>query len=153
LKRNGVSPTHFHLDVNIHRLDVSPKIDLAADLGHLAEFLRAENISFGIILWSGYNPAPSDKAYFDRTLAWTKRVRTVVGIPDQVIVQSWVRRSSPPRCTDIDPSCTHPKLRCTSQDPPGCGQKDVPINLPEDDPSIFSHTRLINETLGILERK
>jgi hypothetical protein len=150
LKRNGGTPAHFHLDVNIHRLDVSPYINLISDLGSLKAFLRTQNIPFGIIFWSGYNPAPSDKAYFDRTMAWTSRVHAAVGIPDQIVVQSWILRSSP-RCSDTDPNCVPPKLHCTSQDPPGCGERDVPINLPEGDSSIFSHTRLINEVLGILE--
>jgi hypothetical protein len=152
LKANGVRPAHFHLDVNIHRLDVSPNIDLAADLESLKAFLHEENIPFGIILWSGYNPAPSDKAYFDRAMAWARRVQATVGPPDQIIFQSWVLRSSP-RCVDTDPKCFPQELRCTLQDPPGCGQKDVPINLPEGATSVFSHTRLINEALGILKRR
>jgi hypothetical protein len=30
----------------------------------------------------------------------------------------------------------------------GPGPREIPINLPESDPEVFSHTRLINETLG-----
>ena len=151
LKAHGVIPAFFHLDVNIHRLDVSPDINLTTDLASLKMFLHTESIPFGVIFWSGYNPAPSDKAYFDRTMLWTNRVHVAVGTPAQVVFQSWVMRSSP-RCTDTDPSCIPPRLHCTSQDPPGCGRGDVPINLPEDDPNIFSHTRLINDALGILAR-
>ena len=32
----------------------------------------------------------------------------------------------------------------------GFGPNEIPINLPEDDLSIYSHTRLINEALSIL---
>ena len=152
LERYGVRPAHFHLDVNVHRLDVSPNIDLAADLGSLELFLHGKGIPFGIILWNGYNPAPTDKAYFDRTMRWVERVHGAIGLTDQIIFQSWILRSSP-RCADTDPACYPDKLRCTPDDPPGCGQKTVPINLPEDDPNVYSHTRLINEALDMLNRR
>lgn len=150
LQRNGVTPAHFHLDVNVHRLDVSPDIDLTADLTTLRKYLRLRKIPFGIIFWSGYNPEPTDEAYFDRTMRWTKRVHAAIGSPDQIIIQSWILRSSP-RCGDTDARCYPEKLQCTRDDPPGCGKKTIPVNLPENDPSVYSHTRLINEILNTLQ--
>jgi hypothetical protein len=149
LQKNGVTPAYVHLDANIHRIDKSPHLDLAADLRGLQNYLSSKRIPFGIIMWSGYNPAPSDKAYFDRTLLWIKRVRDAIGAPDQIIFQSWVIRSAP-RCKDTDVSCDPDKLRCMPEDPPGCGEQTVPNNLPENDPASFSHTRLINEGLAML---
>lgn len=149
LEKNGVRPANFHLDVNVHRFDLSPDINLTADLRSLRAYLNSRKIPFGIIFWSGYNPEPTDRAYFDRTMSWTKRVHAAIGIPDQVIIQSWVIRSSP-RCTDTDPSCYPNKLHCTSEDPAGCGRPTVPINLPENAPNVYSHSRLINEILAIL---
>jgi hypothetical protein len=149
LQQNGATPAFFHLDSNVHRIDVSPNISLSADLGSLKTYLHSRNIPFGIILWSGYNPEPTDEAYFNRTMLWTNRVHTAIGTPDQIIIQSWILRSSP-RCTDTDPSCYPDKLRCTPSDPSGCGEKAVPVNLPENDPSVYSHTRLINQILNTL---
>ena len=85
-------------------------------------------------------------------MRWVGRVHATFGTPDEIIFQSWILRSSP-RCSDTDPACYADKLHCTPEDPPGCGQKDVPINLPENDLNIYSHTRLINEGLVILEHK
>jgi hypothetical protein len=152
LQKNGITPAQFHLDVNVHRLDVSPSIDLAGDLGTLKAYLHARNIPFGVVLWSGYDPEPTDRAYFDRTMSWVKRLHAAISLPDQLIFQSWILRSSP-RCTDTNPSCYPDKLHCASDDPPGCGLRTVPVNLPENDPQIYSHTRLINTALNILNRR
>lgn len=140
----GAKPPILHLDVNIHRLDVSRQIDAAADLRAMRDFAKSQGIEFGVILWSGYNPSPTDQAYFNRTMSWAKRVHEAIGAPDQIIVQSWVTRSSP-RCSDTDAACVPPRLVCGPSDPPGCGTQAVPNNLPEQGQGVFSHTKLINE--------
>jgi hypothetical protein len=149
LTRNGAKPAHFHLDVNVHFLDVHPEVDAAGDLRSLKAFAAAQGIPFGIIFWSGYNPEPTDQAYFDRTMAWVRRVHAAIGAPEQAIFQSWVVRSYP-GCADTDPRCFPPKLKCPPSDTSGCGLGTVPVNLPEGDPKVFSHTRLVNEALGVL---
>jgi hypothetical protein len=30
------------------------------------------------------------------------------------------------------------------------GKNEIPVNLPESDPNVYSHTRLINEGLALL---
>jgi hypothetical protein len=151
LIRRGAKPAFFHLDANIHFLDVHPNIDVAGDLRSLKAFLKAQGIPFGIIFWSGYDPEPTDQAYFDRTMAWVRRVHAAIGAPDQAIFQSWIRRSYP-GCADTDQSCNPPHpLRC----PPsatGCGLKSVPVNLPEGNQAAFSLTRLANQALGTLRQ-
>jgi hypothetical protein len=69
-----------------------------------------------------------DQFYFNRTMDWFGFVDSVNVELDHSIFQSWV-----------NPYYTT-----------GPGPKEVPINLPEDDPSIYSHTRLINEAFDIM---
>jgi hypothetical protein len=149
LAGTGVKPAHFHLDVNVHFVDIHPDIDVRSDLQALKRFFESQNIPFGVIFWSGYNPAPTDEAYYRRSMAWVTKVHAAIGAPDHAIFQSWVFRSSP-RCTDTEPECIPPKLTCTPRDPPGCGDKSVPINLPEGSPIVFSHTRLINDAVSVI---
>ena len=59
---------------------------------------------------------------------WLATVKTAIGEPDHYVLMSW-----------IDPTETF--------------EKTIPINLPEDDPSIYSHTRLINEGLAFLRNQ
>jgi hypothetical protein len=149
LIRNGIKPAHFHLDVNIHYLDVHSDIDAATDLRSVSAFLLERGIPVGIILWSGYDPEPTDKDFFDRTMAWVRRVRAI-GIPQHVIFQSWVLRSYK-GCSDTNIRCAFPKLKCPPSDAIGCGLKSVPVNLPEGNPREFSLTRLVNEALSVLQ--
>ena len=152
LGENGAKLDHFHLDVNVHFLDVHPEIDVRSDLKLLRNFFRGQNTRFGIIFWSGYDPAPTDEAYYRRTMAWVARVHAAIGAPDDAIFQSWVVRSAP-RCTDTDPKCVPPHLTCTPEDGPGCGEHSVPINLPENNLTIFSHTRLINDAMAMMAER
>ena len=145
----GARPAAFHLDVNVHYLDYHPAIDVAGDLRRLRDWLSALHMPFGVIFWSGYDPEPTDQAYYERTMAWVRQVHAAIGAPDQAIFQSWVFRSAP-RCKDIDAACNPPRLVCAPADPAGCGEKSVPVNLPENNPTIFSHTRLINDGIGVL---
>ncbi|QLH38463.1 MAG: hypothetical protein HWD60_05170 [Defluviicoccus sp.] len=139
----------FHLDINVHYVDVHPEIDLSADLRALKTFYRSEGIPFGIIFWSGYGPLNSDRAYYDHTMNLVRRVKAAIGQPDQVIFQSWIKRSSV-SCGTADEQCR--SISCTPEDPPYCGQKSIPLNLPEDDPNAFTHTRLINDATNVLNQ-
>jgi hypothetical protein len=150
LESQGAKPKFFHLDVNVHRLDVSPQIDARGDLRELKRFFAAEHIPFGVIFWPGYNPVNSDKNYYDRTMSWIRRVHEAIGRPDQAIFQSWVVRGGMTACANTDPRCTATTPMCQPLDPPGCGTHDTPVNLPENDPRVFSHLRLLSEGLRLL---
>jgi hypothetical protein len=39
---------------------------------------------------------------------------------------------------------------CAPTDPPTCGKNSVPANLPESGAGVFSHTKLIDDALGVL---
>jgi hypothetical protein len=136
LEARGVSIPFLHLDVNGPRVDqyigLGFDIDLAADFAELKSFLNARGIEFGVIITDVYGHSQlwepgsyTDQTYYDRTMAWVNTVdATNVGL-DHIIFQSWVK----PYYTT------------------GAGPKEVPVNLPEDDPSVYSHTRLINDAL------
>ena len=145
----GARPASFHVDANVHYLDAHPSVDVAGDLRRLRDWLRVRHMPFGVIFWSGYDPEPTDQAYYQRTMAWVRKVHAAIGAPDQAIFQSWVFRSAP-RCKDTDAACNMPKLACTAADGAGCGEKGVPVNLPENNAAIFSHTRLINDGIKVL---
>jgi hypothetical protein len=139
LEARGVSIAFLHLDVNGPRVDqyigFGFDIDLAADFMELKSFLNARGIEFGVIVtdvyWNSQLWEPgtyTDQTYYDGTMAWVNTVKeTNVGL-DDVIIQSWVK----PYYTT------------------GAGPKEVPVNLPEDDPLIYSHTRLINDALDVV---
>ena len=69
-----------------------------------------------------------DQTYYNSTMEWVGFVDSVNVELDHSIFQSWVK----PYYTT------------------GPGPNEIPINLPEDDPSIYSHTRLINDALDII---
>ena len=136
LEARGVSIPFLHLDVNGPRVDqyigLGFDIDLAADFAELKSFLNARGIEFGVIItdvyWNSQLWEPgsyTDQTYYDRTMAWVNTVDATNVELDHIIFQSWVK----PYYTT------------------GAGPKEVPVNLPEDDPSVYSHTRLINDAL------
>lgn len=152
LESRGAKLAFFHIDANIHRLDVlnaHGHNEERNDLRELQRFFRAEGISFGVIFWPGYNPVSTEKIYYDRTMAWVRRVHQAIGKPDQCIFQSWIVRGGL-SCSDADPNCNMQNPMCSSSDRPDCGKKSVPVNLPENDPEIFSATRLLNDGLRVL---
>jgi hypothetical protein len=59
-------------------------------------------------------------------LGWVRTVGEAVGRPEDVIFQSWLEGEG--------------------------GRQDVPVNLPEDDPAVYSHTRLLDDSLALLGR-
>jgi hypothetical protein len=136
LEARGVSIPFLHLDVNGPRVDqyigFGFDINIAADFAELKSFLNAHGIEFGVILTDAYAGSQlwepgtyTDQTYYDRTMAWVDTVTATNVSLDHAIFQSWVK----PYYTT------------------GPGPKEVPVNLPEDSTSIYSHTRLINDAL------
>lgn len=123
LEERGETPTHFHLDVDIERVRIEGQ-DISADLQTLSEFFQGHQIPFGVIFTSNWKAAGSDGAYYDSTLEWIRTVNAAIGKTQHVIFQSW-------------------------QGPAANGVHEVPINLPENDPSVYSHSRLILEGLAV----
>jgi len=139
LEARGVSIPFLHLDVNGPRvdqyIDFGFGLDVAADFMELKSFLTARGIEFGVIVtdvyWASQLWEPgtyTDQTYYDRTMAWANTVAATNVDLDHIIFQSWVK----PYYTT------------------GEGPKEVPVNLPEDNLSIYSHTRLINDALDVV---
>jgi hypothetical protein len=150
LETHGFKPAFLHLDINVHYLDVHPEVPLADDLRTLARFFHDAGIPFGVIFWSGYDPLNSDRAYYDHVMDLAGRVKAAIGPPDQAVFQSWVTRS-PVACSRSEPHCAkHP---CSPADPPYCGEKSIPLNLPDDDPAAFTQTRLVRDVLALFGRR
>ena len=146
LTRLGVKPAAFHLDVNVNYIDINPplKARLAADLQELQRYLAQAAIPFGVIIWSGYDPVRNDQEYYDHAMTWTRALHAAIGRPDRVIFASWVRRCS------LTLPCQGRDLGCSPSDSDGCGSVSVPLNLPEDSPGVFSHTKLMHDALALL---
>jgi hypothetical protein len=150
LESNGFKPSFFHLDVDVNDVDVrGPKLDMAGELRDLKAFFKGEGIPFGVIFWSGHDPESTDAAYYNHTMSWVNRVHAAIGKPEQSIFQSWVRRSSI-NCTGTVSCSAKNNFMCSPADPPYCGRGSMPINLPDNNPKVFSHTRLINDGLAVL---
>jgi hypothetical protein len=115
----------------------------------LQSFFKAQGIPFGIVFWSGHDPEPTDVSYYNHVVSWAQRVHAAIGAPEQSIIQSWVRRPSI-KCTAGVRCDKENNWMCSPADPPYCGKKSVPINLPENNPSVFSQTRLINTVIEML---
>lgn len=126
LQDGGAAPAFFHLDVDLERVRVEGR-DVKADLVALARFCRENDIPFGVIFTSSWRAAGADRTYFDSTLGWVGTVNQAIGKPQHVVFQSW-------------------------QGPAKDGLHEVPVNLPEDDPGVYSHTRLLLEGLEIFGR-
>jgi transposase len=146
LKKHGFKMDAFHLDANVHYININPnaRTRLARDLQELQKFLRQQGILFGIIIWSGYDPVTSDEEYYNYAMSWARTVHSAIQRPDRVIFESWVKR-----CPQSG-QCAGPNLKCSSSDPSYCGTISVPLNIPEDDPGVFSHTRLILDATALL---
>lgn len=139
LETRGVSLPFLHLDVNGPRVDQYNALgivtDVAADFMELKSFLDTRGIAFGVIFtdiqWNSQLWEPGtydDQTYYDGTMEWIDFVNLAGVELDHIVIQSWV----------------YPYYTT------GTGPKEVPINLPEDNPSIHSHTRLINDALAVL---
>jgi hypothetical protein len=138
LEARGVSLPVLHIDVHGPRVDqyisLGIDIDIVSDMLELKSFLEAHNVEFGIIFFDIYWDSQiwgveeyNDSTYYERTIDWVNFVNEANIEPDHSIFQSWVY-----------PVYTY-----------GYGPNEISINLPEDDLSIYSHTRLINEVVSI----
>jgi hypothetical protein len=143
LENLGINLPFIHLDVHGLRIidyagPVYGRVTLAqvrADLLELETFLHAHNISFApilidlsfttqLFLYGEY----TDEVYYEGAIDWINEVNSAIGQPEHLIFESWAR----PQYSDTDLISVI-----------------TPINLPENDTSIFSHTRLINEGSAI----
>jgi hypothetical protein len=123
LEERGTTLAHFHLDVDIENVRVHRR-DVVGDLRELDRFLQDHRIPLGVIFTSNWTAAGNNRAYLDSTLGWMRTVNQAIGKPEHLIFQSWMG-------------------------PAPSGAHEIPINLPENDPSVYSHTRLILEGLGL----
>ncbi len=130
LEARGVTPAYFHLDVEPVWAR-ERKLDVAGDLRKLSQFFKERGIPFGVIFISEWPDAGSDRAYFDSTMKWIRFVNAAIGKPQHVIFNSW----------QAEPEDRTNKLLHW-----------VPINLPENDPAIYSHSRLLLEGLAVFGR-
>jgi hypothetical protein len=125
----------FHLDIDVNYVHVHQDINVNRDLRDLQDFLLQRKIPFGVIIWSGHDPVDSDEVYYRDAMELARLVKSSVHLPIEIVFQSWVHRS---------PIGAH----CPLNDPSLCGHKTVPLNLPEDDSLLYSHTRLVNDALA-----
>ncbi len=124
LKASGAKPAFFHLDVN--RAAAAKKIPdtMANDIRDLKAFFDQQGIPFGVIFF-GLGRFDRDQDYYKDVMSWVNYVHSVIGRPEQIIFQSWCLSSS--------------------------GSKDIPSNLPESGPNVYSHARIINDGLAVLQ--
>jgi hypothetical protein len=121
VRREGYVPAFFHLDVDrAHAARIGA--DVSGDLKLLRARVEAQGIPFGIIFWS--DEGTSEEAYAADVLSWVQTVHAAIGEPAQSIFQSWA----------VSPD----------------GTLTVPRNLPEADPDLHTHTRLLNDGLAAL---
>ncbi len=126
LQDRDAGPAFFHLDVDMERVRVE-KQDVKKDLRSLSQFCTVRGIPFGVIFTSTWRAAGSERSYYDSTMTWIRTVNEAIGAPQQMIFQSW-------------------------QGPAKDGFNEVPLNLPEDDLDIYSHTRLLIDGLAVFGR-
>jgi hypothetical protein len=146
VKAAGEPLDFFHVDPNIPVFKFRRELSPAADLRSLQAFFAEQGIPFGIIIWSGHNPEANDRNFYDRAMEWARWVHTNVGQPSNLIFASWAWRSSV-GCVDESRRCSVRELHCSSSDPSYCGQKSVPLNLPDIDKNKYSMTRLVLDAL------
>jgi len=140
LEERGVALSFLHLDVHGPRVaqynDFGIEVDVATDLIELKSFLADHNVKLGVIvtdinwdaqLWE--EDQYDDAAYVSRTMEWVEQLRPVAESIDHFVLQSWI---SPYYTT-------------------GPGPKQIPTNLPDDDASLPTHTRLIATAVPILQ--
>lgn len=142
LEARGVSLPFLHIDVHGARVNqyisFGFDIDIADDMAELKSFLNEHDIEFGIIFtdpyWTTQYWDPDeydDQFYYEQTMDWVNFINDANIEPEHSIFQSWI----------------YPVYTT------GYGPNEIPINLPEDDPTpfppIYSHTRLINEGVSI----
>jgi len=80
--------------------------------------------------------------YSENATEWIRFVKKAIGKPDHSIFQSWVISYTQKNYGKISKEAFLVEFKKRSQ--------GVPVNLPENDPNVYSHMRLINEGLGVL---
>ena len=123
LEANGVKPAFLHFDID-HWLLARRGEAAGPDLEALKALSTERMLPFGLLMTGGDDL--DDMGYYQDVIAWTRVVADTVGEPDHVVFQSFSESAT--------------------------GSFDVPLNLPEDDPSASSHSRLLNEAFQILKR-
>jgi hypothetical protein len=123
LEAAGAKPAFLHLDVEV--ADGIANRRFVAGLRRLRDFSEARGIPFGLILTADWQVADSDEAYYRSVMNWAAAIRDGMGRPTHAIFQSWMG-------------------------PAASGLHEMPRNLPEDAPRVFSHTRLILDGLMVL---
>ena len=124
LESAGFKPAFLHLDVEV--ADGIRDRRFVAALRRLRDFSEDRGIPFGLILTADWQVASSERAYYRSTMRWARAIDRRMGRPTHLIFQSWMG-------------------------PAASGLHEMPRNLPEDDPDIYSHTRLILDGLEVFE--
>ncbi len=143
LESLGINLPFVHLDIHGLRIidyagPIYGRVTLAqvkADMLELKTFFHTHNISFAPILIDlQFNSQLyqfgeyTDEVYYEGAIDWINDVKAAIGSPDHLVFESWA-----------SPQYSDTSLYSII----------TPINLPENDSSIFSHTRLINEGLAV----
>ena len=122
LSSRGTPVAFLHVDVDRPRAAVLAK-DVAGDLATLRAACEERGIPLGVIFWGG--DGLDEAGYAADVLGWVDAVKEAIGAPAHIVFQSW----------SVSPT----------------GLREVPLNLPEDSPDIWTHTRLIREGLRRLD--
>jgi hypothetical protein len=137
----------LHLDIDLNYVHAHPEFDVHGDLEKLQKRLRELKIPFGIIIWSGRDPVATDMDYYSDASELVRLVKSLPSLPDQLIFESWVTRA-PVSCSWTHTNCS--AKYCSSIDPYYCGEKSIPLNLPDAGPNVYSHTKLVVDSLKSL---
>ena len=124
LEEAGAKPAFLHLDVEISLGIDDP--EFVAELAGLQEFSEQRGIPFGLILTADWQVADSDQAYFQSVMEWAGSIDERLGRPGHLVFQSWIG-------------------------PAASGLHEMPVNLPENDPNVSTHTRLILDGLDVFD--
>jgi len=124
LETAGVTPAFLHLDIEVAYGIEDP--GFLAAIGALAEFAEERGIPVGLILTADWQVADSDQSYHRSVLQFAEAVKAGLGRPSHLVFQSWIG-------------------------PAPSGLHEMPINLPDTSPDVYSHTRLILDGLQVFD--
>jgi len=113
LEEAGAKPAYLHLDVEIALGIHDP--GFLTELAELNDFAEDLGIPVGFILTADLADADSDEGYYHSVLEWAESLAARVGTPTHLAFQSWIG-------------------------PAPSGLHEMPVNLPEDDPDVYSQT-------------
>jgi hypothetical protein len=129
LENHGVHLPFFQLDTYYYPDHTAEQPGLISGVAAIKAVFDSHGIPL-IPIVSGPNEANDDYSYYQWAMGLVNIYKSAMGLPQTVAFQSWTRRPVPGGAFFAGPS-------------------DVPINLPENDPTVFSHTRLINEGMAV----